>query len=77
MGIPGGARDFAIQSMDTRNKETWDVLGIQLNLFYLCNISYSKVERFSLIRGYRHCWSNHVTKPRTSLCELFFFFFCS
>ena len=30
MGIPGGARDFAIQGMDTRNGETWDSSGTQL-----------------------------------------------
>ena len=30
MGIPGGARDFAVQGMDTRNGETWDVLETQL-----------------------------------------------
>ena len=26
----------------------------------ICNILYCRVERFSLIRGRRHGWSNHV-----------------
>ena len=30
MGIPGGARDFTVQGMDTMNGETWDVSGTQL-----------------------------------------------
>ena len=30
MGMPGGARDFVVQSMDTKNGKTWDVLGTQL-----------------------------------------------
>ena len=56
----GGARDFVVHGMDTRNRETWDVLETQF-----CNISF-----LTLIRGCRY----GCQKPCASLCELFFIF---
>ena len=44
-------------------------------LFYLCNIFYPIVKRFSLIRGCKYVWFGQTTlKPRASLCELFYLF---
>ena len=35
----------------------------------LCNIHYCIVESFSLIRGHRHGWSNHV-KTSCTVCVI-------
>ena len=35
----------------------WELICM---LFYLCNILYRIMENFSLIRGRRHGWPNHV-----------------
>ena len=61
----GGARDFVVHGMDTRNRETWDVSETQF-----CNFSYHIVERFSFIRGCRY----GCQKSCASFCELFFIF---
>ena len=43
-------------------------------LFYLCNIFYLIVERFSLIRGCTHVWPNHV-KTSCIFVEVILYFF--
>ena len=43
-------------------------------LFYLYNIFYHIVERFSLIRGYRHGWSNHVKTSCIFVLIIFYLF---
>ena len=59
--IPGGARDFAIQGMDTRNKETWDISGTQLYiilpLYYF--LSYSE-KILTSVNIYIYDWPSHI-----------------
>ena len=58
--------------MDTRSGETWNVSGTTIIVVFgyvLCNILYCIVESFSLIRGRRHGWPNHV-KTSCTVCVI-------
>ena len=68
--VPGGARGLVVRY----GYKEWGNMGCFGNLivvsgFVLCNILYCIAESFSLIRGRRHGWSNHV-KTSCTVCVI-------